>query len=157
MFHIHNVMCPEFRNEFIDTIFYNLSYSQSIIALPLIYPLHKSQGHTIHFLETDLAQELSPQVTMKSACLFLFNHLGMLTLQNSTQFSNAQSQSHIATDGRALSQSVFVLAEQSRAVAYCRQPASMITPGIEPRWDPWPYICSMSRLCFFPLLSLFLF
>jgi hypothetical protein len=40
-------------------------------------------------------------------------------------------------------------AEQSRAVAYCRQPASMITPGIEPRWDPWPYICSVSRLLFF--------
>jgi hypothetical protein len=37
-------------------------------------------------------------------------------------------------------------AEQSRAVAYCRQPASTVTPGIEPRWDPWPYICSMSRL-----------
>jgi hypothetical protein len=40
-------------------------------------------------------------------------------------------------------------AEQSRAVAYCRQPASTVTPGIEPRWDPWPYICSMSRLLFF--------
>jgi hypothetical protein len=36
---------------------------------------------------------------------------------------------------------------QSRAVAYCRRPASTVTPGIEPRWDPWPYICSMSRLC----------
>jgi hypothetical protein len=39
--------------------------------------------------------------------------------------------------------------EQSRAVAYCRQPASTVTPGIEPHWDPWPYICSMSRLLFF--------
>jgi hypothetical protein len=39
--------------------------------------------------------------------------------------------------------------EQSRAVAYCRQPASTVTAGIEPRWDPWPYICSMSRLLFF--------
>jgi hypothetical protein len=35
-------------------------------------------------------------------------------------------------------------AEQRRAVAYCWQPASTVTPGIEPRWDPWPYICSMS-------------
>jgi hypothetical protein len=35
-------------------------------------------------------------------------------------------------------------AEQSRAVAYCRQPATTVTLGIEPRWDPWPYICSMS-------------
>jgi hypothetical protein len=46
-------------------------------------------------------------------------------------------------------------AEQSRAVAYCRQPASTVTLGIELRWDPWPYICSVSRLWFF-LLSLFL-
>jgi hypothetical protein len=40
-------------------------------------------------------------------------------------------------------------AELSRAVAYCRQPASMVTPSIEPHWDPWPYNCSMSRLLFF--------
>jgi hypothetical protein len=40
-------------------------------------------------------------------------------------------------------------AEQSRAVAYCRQQASTVTPGIEPWWDPWPYICSMSKLLFF--------
>jgi hypothetical protein len=46
-------------------------------------------------------------------------------------------------------------AEQSRAVAYCRQPASTVTLGIEPRWDPWPYICSVSRLLFL-FLSLFL-
>jgi hypothetical protein len=39
--------------------------------------------------------------------------------------------------------------QQSRAEAYCRQPASTVTPGIEPRWDPLPYICSMSRLLFF--------
>jgi hypothetical protein len=31
---------------FINTFSYNLSYSQSIIAPPLIYPLHKSLGHT---------------------------------------------------------------------------------------------------------------
>jgi hypothetical protein len=29
----------------------------------------------------------------------------------------------------------YVFAEQSKAVAYCRQPASTVTPGIEPRWD----------------------
>jgi hypothetical protein len=40
-------------------------------------------------------------------------------------------------------------AEQSKAVAYCWQPASTVTLGIEPRWDPWPYICSVSRLLFF--------
>jgi hypothetical protein len=37
--------------------------------------------------------------------------------------------------------------EQSSS--FCRQPASTVTPGIEPRWDPWPYICSMSTLLFF--------
>jgi hypothetical protein len=41
-------------------------------------------------------------------------------------------------------------AEQSKAVAYCRQPASTVTPGIEPSWNPWSYISSMSRLLFFP-------
>jgi hypothetical protein len=30
---------------FINTFLYNLSQSQSITALPLVYPLHKSQGH----------------------------------------------------------------------------------------------------------------
>jgi hypothetical protein len=49
------------------------------------------------------------------------------------------------------------LAERSRAVAYCRQPASTVTPDIEPLWDPWPYICSVSRLWVFFLLLLFLF
>jgi hypothetical protein len=39
--------------------------------------------------------------------------------------------------------------EQSRAVSYCRKPASTVTPGVEPRWDPWPYICSVSRLLLF--------
>jgi hypothetical protein len=47
-------------------------------------------------------------------------------------------------------------AKQSRAVVYCWQPASTVTPGIEPCWDPWPYICSVSRLLYFFLLSLFL-
>jgi hypothetical protein len=42
-----------------------------------------------------------------------------------------------------------VRAEESRAVAYCRQPVSTVTLGIEPGWDPWPYICSVSRLLFF--------
>jgi hypothetical protein len=75
---------------FIDT-FCSLSYSQSITALPPIYPLHKLLGHAIGFLVTDLSQELSLQIIMKSSCHFLFNHLGMSTLQNSTQFSDANS------------------------------------------------------------------
>jgi hypothetical protein len=36
-------------------------------------------------------QELSLQITMKSSCHFLLNYLGMLTLQDSTQFSNSIS------------------------------------------------------------------
>jgi hypothetical protein len=37
----------------------------------------------------------------------------------------------------------------TKAAAYCQQPASTVALGIEPRWDPWPYICSVSRLLFF--------
>jgi hypothetical protein len=37
----------------------------------------------------------------------------------------------------------------AEAEAYCRQPAATLTTGIGPRWDPWPYICSMSRPLFF--------
>jgi hypothetical protein len=45
---------------------------------------------------------------------------------------------------------------KAEAEAYCRQPAGTLTPGIGPRWDPWPYICSMSRplFCFvFPFVD----
>jgi hypothetical protein len=52
-------------------------------VLPLVF--------AIRFLATDLSQELSVQITMKSSCHFLFNHLGMPTLQKSTQFSNSNS------------------------------------------------------------------
>jgi hypothetical protein len=76
---------------FINTFVYNLSYSQSIITLSLIYPLHKSLGHVIRFLATDLSQKLALQITMKSSCRLLFNHLELQTLQNSTQFSNSNS------------------------------------------------------------------
>jgi N-acyl-L-homoserine lactone synthetase len=43
------------------------------------------------FLATDLSQDLSLQITMKSSCRFLFNRLGLSTLQNWTQFSNSNS------------------------------------------------------------------
>jgi hypothetical protein len=43
--------------------------------------------------------------------------------------------------------------EQSRALAYCRQPATTVTLDIEPPWDPWSYICSVSRLFFFRCFS----
>jgi hypothetical protein len=61
------------------------------MALSLICTFHKSLGHAIRFLATDLSQEVSLQTTMKSSCRCLFNHLGLPTLQNSTQFSNYNS------------------------------------------------------------------
>jgi hypothetical protein len=38
---------------------------------------------------------------------------------------------------------------ETEAEACYRQPAGTLTPGIGPRWDPWPYICSVSRPLFF--------
>jgi hypothetical protein len=70
---------------------YNLSYSQSIIALSLICPLHKSLGDAIRFLATDVSQELSLQITMKISFNFFFIQLGLPILQNSTQFSDYNS------------------------------------------------------------------
>jgi hypothetical protein len=37
---------------------------------------------------------------------------------------------------------------EEEAEAYGWQPAGTVIPGIGPRWDPWPYIYSMSRLLF---------
>jgi hypothetical protein len=39
--------------------------------------------------------------------------------------------------------------EEAEAEAYWRQPAGTLKPGIGPRWDPWPYNCTMSRPLFF--------
>jgi hypothetical protein len=40
---------------------------------------------------------------------------------------------------------------EAEAEAYCRQPTGMLNPGVVARWDPWPYIRSVSRpLFFFP-------
>jgi hypothetical protein len=57
---------------------------------------------TIRFLPTDLSQELSLQTTIKSSCHFLFNHLGLPTLRNSTQFSNCNSLIPLATNRLSL-------------------------------------------------------
>jgi hypothetical protein len=75
----------------LNTFVYNLFYSQSIIELSLIYPFYTSLGSAIHFMPTDISRELSLQITMKSSCNFLFNHLGMPTIHNSTQFSHVNS------------------------------------------------------------------
>jgi hypothetical protein len=45
---------------------------------------------------------------------------------------------------------------QSRPEAYCRQSAGTITPGIGPRWDPWPYFSFGFSPLFFFLSSLVL-
>jgi hypothetical protein len=51
---------------------------------------------------------LTLQITMKSSCHFLFNHIRMSTLQNSIQFSNiqssqSQSKSYLVTYGLSAS------------------------------------------------------
>jgi hypothetical protein len=53
-------------DDWFNTFVHNLSYSQSVIALPLIYPLRKSLGHAILSLATDLSQ-----ITVTSSWLFL--------------------------------------------------------------------------------------
>jgi hypothetical protein len=65
---------------------------------------------TIRFLATDLSQEQSLQITMKSSCHFLSSHLGLPTLRKSILFSNsnsltplAQSHSYVTTDGQLAS------------------------------------------------------
>jgi hypothetical protein len=73
---------------------------------------------------------------------------------NSQRKTNSQAGDHFTpTSYSSLHMLTFkwlgqIRAEQSRALAYCRQTASTATLGIEPRWDPWPYICSVSRLLF---------
>jgi hypothetical protein len=41
----------------------------------------------------------------------------------------------------------------TEAETYCRQPAGTLTPGIAPRWDPWPYIQCQDLCFFFPLVD----
>jgi multidrug efflux pump subunit AcrB len=87
--------------EFIDT--YTCTFTQfgttgNYNTIAILHTFQLTLAHALGFsafisliLTTDLSQELSLQITMKSSCHFLFNHPGMLTLQNSTQFSNANS------------------------------------------------------------------
>jgi hypothetical protein len=43
---------------------------------------------------------------------------------------------------------------ETEAEAYCWQPAGTLTPGIGPCWNPWSYICSLSRpLSLFPFVD----
>jgi hypothetical protein len=68
-------------------LLFTISYS-AIANLPTS---QITRTRYIRFLTTGLLQELSLQITVKSSCHFLFNHLALPTLQNSTQFSNANS------------------------------------------------------------------
>jgi hypothetical protein len=105
---------------------------------------------------------------MKSSCYFIFNHsvllcpyLYSINLHNSLRthsilvlvLSTAEPSWTLFHDGFVSLTHGFSgmtdCKEQSRAVAYCRQPASTVTLGTEPLWDPWTYICSVSRLLFF--------
>jgi hypothetical protein len=67
-------------------------------TIAILHTFQLTAAHAIGFsaftsciLATDLSRELSLQITMKSFCHLLFSHLGMLTLLNLTQFSNANS------------------------------------------------------------------
>jgi hypothetical protein len=84
--------------------------------------------------------------TISSYTLKITVTVAQVTSHTTCKSSNSSS-GHNAVPLELRNSSEVNSAEQSRALAYCRQPASTVTPGIEPRWDPWPYICS--RL-FFP-------
>jgi hypothetical protein len=100
-----------------------------IVWLYLLTPL-QSLLITINY--STIANQPSSQITKLRSILFLLPRCTPLYSFSKFQFSNPPSR-----------------AEQSRAAAYCRQPASTFTSGIEPRWDPWPYICWVSRDLFF--------
>jgi hypothetical protein len=69
-----------------------------------------------------LTQEMSLQITMKSSCHFLLNHLGKWTLQNSTQFSNANSLSLIrCTTGISWSEFSTELPKSKSKLCYDRR------------------------------------
>jgi hypothetical protein len=86
-------------DDWIDT--YTFAQFRTTGNYSAIAILHTSQltiAHALEFsvfasrtLTTDLWQELSLQISVKYSCHFLFSHLGMPTLQNSTQFSKANS------------------------------------------------------------------
>jgi hypothetical protein len=82
---------------------------------------------------------------MKSSC---HNLTHFLSLFCSCQFRRLDLTTlNYSTFTTSLS---LLLQVEAEAEADYRQPASTLTPGIGPCWDPWPYICSMSRPLFFP-------
>jgi hypothetical protein len=82
-----------------------------------------------------LTEELSLRTTRKCSCHFLFNHLGMPTLQNSTQFSNlpiSLSDLTLATDCRYMDSARTTQKTPFTHVAYCCTcyPATSCLPRI---------------------------
>jgi hypothetical protein len=67
-------------------------------AIAILHTFQLTFAHALVFfvftsriLATDLSEELSRQIIMKSSCHFSFNRLGIPNLQNPIQFSNANS------------------------------------------------------------------
>jgi hypothetical protein len=87
---------------------------------------------------------------MKYTCHFLFNHLGLSTLQNSTQFSNsnslvplAESQSYVTTDGQSASLSWWP-APSSLVVYFCVTQQRVV---VRPTENTAPiFACSLESL-----------
>jgi hypothetical protein len=95
---------------FIDVFFYNLSCSQSIIALPLIYPLHKSLGHA---KPSQSSLVTSWQRIYKSPChcsthQVFFSQVNSVVLR-STPFHSFNSHSHSSDSVVLLTPSVLIL------------------------------------------------
>jgi hypothetical protein len=67
------------------------------------------------------------------------SYLVAISSQSSSTAVSTDSLNYSSTEGEA----------EAEAEAYCWQPAGTLTPGIGHRWDPWPYIYSMSRPFFF--------
>jgi hypothetical protein len=129
------------------------------IALSLIHTLYSSLQHVLLSLLC-LHQSLPGNsfqrwtfpllwVPELSLCLS-YQHLTVRAHNNWTSFLWLLTNS--ATNSSIPCTALTNWTVQCSAVAYCRQPASTVTLGIEPHWDPWPYICSVSRLVFSPFV-----
>jgi hypothetical protein len=133
-------------NEFIDYL--HDSELQTITTLSLIYTVYKSLhaesspacSFTNHCLVTNLNNRDSSASVVRP--LPAVQHsitepstkfpASLAELKSQANYSVVSSQTQLSTDCVAEQSR----AEQSRAVAYCRQPASTVTLGIEPRWGP---------------------
>jgi hypothetical protein len=119
------------------------SWTVSVPQLPVSHS-NSSQGLNCSSLLTHSLTKQLHSTNYLRGWRTSHTNLLLFSLPSQDSFYESESESYVTTDGQSQSR-----AEQSRAVPYCWQPASTVTLGIEPRWDPWPYICSVSRLLFF--------